>query len=83
MAKRVLDEHRWSPYKSLINLKIKYIHRGAKGNVKVISGKDIKSLEKSFFVIDVEGREVRIPYHRILEIWDGDRLIWKKKLMEK
>ncbi len=79
MAKRILDEHMWSPYKSMMNLKIKYIHRGVKGNVKVICGKDIKYLEKSFFVIEVEGKEVRIPYHRILEIWEGDRIIWKKR----
>lgn len=79
MAKKILDEYRWSPYKSLMNLKIKYIHRGAKGDVKVIGGRDIKFLEKSFFVIENEGKEVRIPYHRILEIWDGDRIVWRKK----
>jgi hypothetical protein len=79
MAKKVLDELKWHPEKSLRESEIVYIHRGAPGDVLTVKGDEIIRLEKSFFVILRSGRETCIPYHRIKEIRVKGEKIWEKK----
>ncbi|WP_456473928.1 DUF504 domain-containing protein [Candidatus Pyrohabitans sp.] len=79
MAKRILDELKWHPAKSLKGVKITYVHRGVPGDEITISGEDILALERSFFVIQRGGRETRIPYHRIKEIRLQGKVIYRKR----
>ncbi|MEE8401527.1 MAG: RNA repair domain-containing protein [Candidatus Hydrothermarchaeaceae archaeon] len=76
MAKRILNELLWHPDKSMDGIGIHFVHRGAPGNIRCVSGADV-SLEKSFFVI-AGSVETRIPYHRIREIRRGAEVLWKK-----
>ena len=59
-----------------INLaEIWYIHRGAPNDTKIISGKDIVNLEKSF----MQTKTSMIPYHRIIKIVYRTEIIFKRK----
>lgn len=79
MAKRILDELRWHPDKSLRGVEVTYIHRGAPGDELTISASDIIRTEKSFFVIHRNDMETSIPYHRIKEIKKGGQTLWRKR----
>ncbi|HUV24058.1 MAG TPA: RNA repair domain-containing protein [Methanomassiliicoccales archaeon] len=62
--REVLNELRWHPTRSFDRAEITYEHRGAPGDIRVISGSDIMELGRSFFGTG----ESRIPYHRIRKI---------------
>jgi uncharacterized protein (UPF0248 family) len=79
MAKKILDELKWHPEKSLERVEIIYIHRGAPGDILITSADTILRFEKSFFIIDRGGIETSIPYHRIKEIRKDEKILWKKK----
>lgn len=79
MAKKVLNDLKWNPSKSLEGVTVEYLHRGAPGDRLAVGAIDILRLEKSFFVIERRGIETMIPYHRILEIRRGNDVIWKKR----
>ena len=78
MARKVLSELRWHPGKALAGAEITYIHRGAPDDTRTIPGRDITKLERSFFVLNIEGEETRIPYHRIIRITSNDEVVWEK-----
>ncbi|MEE9564151.1 MAG: RNA repair domain-containing protein [Candidatus Hydrothermarchaeaceae archaeon] len=82
MVKKVLDELKWHPKKSLEGIEITYVHRGAPGDELTIPAEDIIRFEKSFFVIDRAGRETLIPYHRIKEIKKAGEVLWRKRIGE-
>lgn len=82
MARKKLLELKWHPQKSLEGIEITYLHRGAPGDMLTVAGRDVVRLEKSFFVIVRSGREVAIPYHRILELKKNREVIWKKLTRE-
>ena len=75
MAKKILDELKWHPKKSLKNVYIVYLHRGVPGDRIIVPAEGIK-LEKSFFALK---DATRIPYHRILEIRKGEEILWRRK----
>lgn len=79
MARKVLNELKWHPKKSLEGVKVTYIHRGAPGDTRIINSEEIISLKKSFILFRSGGTEVRLPYHRVTEIKQGDFVLWKKK----
>ncbi len=62
--REVLNEIRWHPDLSMKRAEITYEHRGAPGDVKVISGREIRELGRSFFSTG----DSSIPYHRIRRI---------------
>ncbi len=78
--KDVLNELKWHPKKKLDDIVITFIHRGAEGDQKSIFGREIKSLDNSFFSYRYKDRETYIPYHRILEIKDDNEILWSKKV---
>jgi uncharacterized protein (UPF0248 family) len=77
MAKRTLDEMKWHPEKGLHGVEVTYLHRGAPGDRMIVLAEDILRLEKSFFIIEGREGETYIPYHRILEIRQNDKILWK------
>ena len=74
MVRKLLNELKWHPQKSLKDVYIVYIHRGVPGDKLIIPAEGIK-LEKSFFVVG----GTKIPYHRIVEVRKGDKVIWRRK----
>jgi len=72
--KDVLNELKWRENLNLEKAEIWYIHRGAPNDTKIISGKDIVKLGKSF----MQTTTAMIPYHRIFKIaYKGD-IIFKR-----
>lgn len=82
MVKKVLDELKWHPKKSLEGIEITYVHRGAPGDELTIPAEDIVRFDKSFFVIYRAGIETSIPYHRIKEIKKAGEVLWRKRIGE-
>lgn len=80
MARNIINELKWHPGKSLRDVTLTYIHRGAPGGVMSIRAEDIAFLEKSFMVIKRGAEEKRIPYHRIVEIRKAGKVLWKKSI---
>ncbi len=78
MAKRILNELVWHPEKSLKDIEVVYIHRGAPDDRMKIRAMDILDLGKSFFVIKIGDRDTHIPYHRIVEIRRVGETLWRK-----
>jgi uncharacterized protein len=62
--KVILNELKWKKEYNIENTEIWYTHRGAPNNTKIISGKEIKDIGKSF----MQTNSGMIPYHRILKI---------------
>jgi len=60
--RKLLNEIKWT--KKLEDVEIWYVHRGAQNNTKIISGKEITVLGRSF----LETASATIPYHRITKI---------------
>ncbi len=73
--RNILNEIKWT--KDLKKAEIWYIHRGAPNNTKIISGRNIKDISKSFFDTD----NASIPYHRIIKIvYEKDILFERKRI---
>ncbi len=72
--REVLNRLRWTEGESLDGAVVWYVHRGAPGNVKKIDGSRIISLGRGFFETD----EAMIPYHRILRIDCGGKILFEK-----
>lgn len=72
-TKDILNKIKWTS--DLTKAEIWYIHRGAINDTKIINGKDILALEKSFMKLE----KASIPYHRIFKIFYDGKLIWERK----
>jgi uncharacterized protein (UPF0248 family) len=78
-AHEVLNKLKWGGVDELPGAKVTILHRGAPRDRRVINGTEILELGRGFMrVVSPEG-EVEIPYHRILQIEAGGRLVWKKQ----
>ena len=60
----ILNELKWKQDCDLNQAEIWYIHRGAPNDTKIMSGKDIIRLDKSF----IQTSTAMIPYHRVFKI---------------
>ena len=60
----ILNELKWKDACNLDDAEIYYIHRGAPNDTKIISGKNVIDLQKSF----MKTNSAMIPYHRIFKI---------------
>ncbi len=60
--RNILNGIKWT--KKLEDVRIIYLHRGAKDEKKTIAGTDIVKIKKSY----LETKSSTIPYHRILKI---------------
>ena len=70
----ILNELKWRQNFDLEKTEIWYVHRGAQNDTKIISGKDIVTLEKSF----MQTTTAMIPYHRIFKIIYAGEVIFKR-----
>ncbi|MGA1848313.1 MAG: DUF504 domain-containing protein [Thermoplasmatota archaeon] len=71
----ILLKHAWSSH-DLQDLKIVIISRGSPGNRSVIEGSMIQRVGRSFMEME-DG--TMIPFHRITEILENERPVWKRK----
>ncbi|MCK5258448.1 MAG: DUF504 domain-containing protein [Thermoplasmatales archaeon] len=72
--KVILNELKWRQDSDLEKAEIWYVHRGAQNDTKIISGKEIVSLGKSF----MQTTTAMIPYHRIFKIICTGEVIFKR-----
>ena len=71
----ILNELKWRENCNLGHAEIYYIHRGAPNNTKIISGKDVLDLQRSF----MKTNSAMIPYHRIFKIVYEHKTIFQRK----
>ncbi len=78
MVYRTLGRLKWVG--GLEDCEIVILHRGAPEDRKIIPGKDVTEIKKSYFYYrNISGdRETRIPMHRVLEIRLKGKVIWKR-----
>ena len=72
--KDILNELKWKQDYDLGQAEIWYVHRGAPNDAKIISGKEIVELEKSF----MKTTTAMIPYHRIFKIIYDEKVIFRR-----
>lgn len=57
-----------------------FVHRGAPGDVKVVEGRDVTKVGRSFFALrERRGRTTSIPYHRVVRIERDGALVWERR----
>jgi hypothetical protein len=79
-ARDVLNKLKWHEGYDIAKAEIYYLHRGAPGDTKVISGRELVRLDKSFFIIaNLQGGETSIPYHRIRKIVYAEEVLWERR----
>ncbi|MCK4364623.1 MAG: DUF504 domain-containing protein [Thermoplasmatales archaeon] len=72
--KGILNELKWKQDCDLNQAEIWYIHRGAPNDTKIMSGKDIIKLDKSF----IQTSTAMIPYHRVFKILYEKKVIFER-----
>ena len=70
--KDILNEMKWT--KDLEKAEIWYVHRGAPNDTKILSGKYIVTIGKSFFGT----ANASIPYHRIFKIVYEGKIVFER-----
>ena len=70
----ILNEIKWNPKHRLQDMKIVYLHRGAPGDRKSISGSDIRGWSRSFLYT----QRAAIPFHRIQLIFIGEEIFFER-----
>ena len=70
----ILNELKWKKDCNLDLAEIWYVHRGAPKDTKIISGREIVKLQRSF----METPSAMIPYHRIFKITYKEKIIFKR-----
>ncbi|RLG58741.1 DUF504 domain-containing protein [Candidatus Geothermarchaeota archaeon] len=79
MRKTIRDlllEYWWRRDRDFSKVQIYYIHRGIEGNIKIIEGKDIVRMDKSFIYL----KDAQIPFHRVIKIVYEGKEVFKRKL---
>lgn len=77
--REILNKLKWTDNPLLENIKIWFIHRGAPDNLKMINGTEIIAMEHFSFIIERDdGKQARIPYHRIKTITYNEAIIFSR-----
>ena len=70
----ILNNIKWNSKYDFDLVEIWFVHRGAHNDTKIISGKDIVSLDRSF----MQTTSASIPYHRIFKIIYRNNIIFNR-----
>ena len=73
--RNILNDIKWQKKYDLSKVKLWFIYRGAPNDIKIISGDNILSIEKTF----LETIDAMIPHHRIFKITYENEIIFKRK----
>jgi len=76
MVFQTLNRLKWQD--KLHEAEIIIVHRGAPENRKIIKGSRITELKKGYFYYKSENREIYIPLHRVVEIRQRGKILWRK-----
>jgi len=77
MAYNTLNKLKWTG--KLGGCDVVILHRGAPQDRKIIKGSDITEVKRhNFYYREVDGEEVYIPNHRVLEILCSGKVVWKR-----
>ncbi len=71
----VLNRLKWKEGESIEEAVVYYVHRGAPGDSKAVSGADITKLEGFCFELDTC---TCIPYHRVYKITYRDKTVFER-----
>lgn len=74
----VLNEIKWRKKYDTNEVRIWYVHRGAPNDIKVISGADVTSIQKTFLEIE----DTMIPHHRIMKIMYKDIILFNRNFTD-
>ncbi len=74
----ILNEIKWRF--DLRKCMVYYIHRGAPGDIKIVEGNAIKSIDRSFLILEGVVGDVYIPYHRIFRIEFNNHILFERKI---
>jgi len=77
-ARGVLEKLKWHPERDLVEVRVTIIHRGARNDMRVINGSEIKEIGRAFMRVATTGGEVEIPYHRITRVEVKREVLWRK-----
>ncbi len=77
-SREILLRLRYDPAFDFAKARVCYIDRGAPDDTSCASGDEITELATYFFEIRTPQGMKRIPYHRIVEITHGGRVLWKR-----
>jgi len=70
----ILNELKWKKEYNIDNAEIWYVHRGAPNDTKIISGKEIIKIGRSF----MKTKGGMIPYHRLFKIIYTEKIIFER-----
>ena len=73
----IFNEIKWRY--DLGDSRVFYIHRGAPGDIRIVEGKGIKNIDRSFLVLEGAEQDVYIPYHRIVRIEFEGQIIFERE----
>lgn len=76
--RETLNKIKWSTKGGLSDCEIIITHRGAPGDIKTIQGRGIKDVAPRALIIEEDGEEIIIPFHRIRQIRKGGLVVWQK-----
>ena len=70
----ILNKIKWDNNYDFNLIQIYYIHRGVPNNTKIISGKEVLKIQKTF----IKTVSAMIPMHRIFKIKYNERIIFER-----
>lgn len=73
----VLNEIKWKDY-DINKCKIYYINRGSPGDIATFEGSVIIEIGTGFLTLQGIPYEKYIPYHRIVKIEHGDKVVFTR-----
>ncbi len=79
MVWNLLNKLKWT--NRLDDCEIIILERGSPENKKSIPGNKITEIKRHYFYYK-NGEEIFIPMHRVLEIKEKGKVVWKRKLKQ-
>ncbi len=67
-----------SPYEDPADYTIVVLHRGEKGDRVELRGAEVSAARRDGFEVYRSGRVAYIPYHRVLLVRKGDRVLYAR-----
>ena len=71
----ILNEIKWKKNSNLDYVEVYILHRGALDDTKIISGKDIFKIDRSF----IHTKSTMITFHRIKKIKYSNEIFFQRK----
>lgn len=70
----ILNKIKWDKDYDFNFIQIWYVHRGAPNNTKIITGKDVLEIQKTF----IKTVSAMIPMHRIIKIKYNEKTLFER-----